>query len=710
MPAPSDSASPRPLSTRRVRLAAAWIASAVVIGGYYLLAGGEDEDDGRLPPAVVTSADQEGKLDVLGVAPGEPTPGSALQIRYSGGGNGSGGPLRAFVGVPEADGTRTLELEVLERRPQSDELVVRLPKSVGAGRHKVRLQRGDDRETRSKPFDLRIKAINRQKVFRSVMGGLALLVFGLRTMSRGSRGYTGQRSHGLVAAVARRRTTAVALGVVVGGITQFTTTAAGLMVGLIESHLVGAAAATAVLLGAQLGAAAAPSVLGLTSTAREGLLLVTVGVVWLTLAADRRGQALGKIILGCGLLFYGLHLLRIGFEPLVSNPEILPYIDRFHADRLSGLGICVGTGVLLSALLQGPAPVFALVLGLTQVSVRIDLQSALAILAGTGLGASIGAAVVAWPFGAEPRRMARLYFLAALLGTLFLAATVNLWAFLADELVASHSQEIAYGKKILLPHIGKHLVAGFAISQLAATTLVALALPLLVKATRSARAATPVTLDGAAGVTALRTGLARVLGLHLDALRALLDLSLTGHRKRGGASEHCLADARSELEALFGGAVRTRENHPELARLRQAALSTLQLQRSMEDLLRHAERTTERAIAISAVGEAWEMGAPAARTVRALHALLVEGIEALRAQLDGNLSPDVDAARTREIRMNALEGETRQALLAAADNEPRALAHRLISTDLVNAYEAVGNQLYRLHEALAAEIEQDAAE
>jgi Na+/phosphate symporter len=709
MAAATDSLGPR-APTRRLRLLLAWLICAALIGAYYMMGGDDGEDDGTLPPAALLPADSDPKLDVLAVAPSEPTPGSALQIRFAGGGGPARGLVRAFLGVPEADGTRTVELEILERRPDSSEVVVRLPKEVGAGRHKLRLQRGDDRDTRSKPFDVRIKAINRQKVFRSVMGGLALLVFGLRTMSRGSRTYTGQRSHGLVAAVARRRTTAVVLGVVVGGITQFTTTAAGLMVGLIESHLVGAAAATAVLLGAQLGAAAAPSVLGLTSTAREGLLLVTMGVIWLSLAGDRRGQALGKIILGCGLLFYGLHLLRIGFEPLVSNPEILPYIDRFHAERWSGLAICVGTGVLLSALLQGPAPVFALVLGLTQVSGRIDLQSALAILAGTGLGASIGAAVVAWPFGAEPRRMARLYFISALIGTVLLALTVNLWAFLADELVASQAHEFAYGKKVLMPHIGKHLVAGFAMSQAAVTTLLALALPLLVRVLRRTQPVRPQALDGAAGVAALRQGLARVLRLHHEALRAVLDLSLAGHRARGGASEHALADARGELESLFTGAVRTREDHPELARLRQAALATLQLQRSMEDLLRHAERSTERAIALSPVGETWQLAPAAARTVQALHALLVEGLDALQGQLEGRLLPDVDAARTREIRLNALEGETRQALLAGGDGEPRELAHRLISTDLVNAYENVGNQVYRLHDALASEVEQDAAE
>jgi Na+/phosphate symporter len=700
-------AGPERRSARRLRLGVAWALSAAVVGGYYLIGGEEDEDKTRAPAAI--PAEEGDKLDIFEVVPSEATPGSALLVRFTG---SRGEAVRALLSASGAEGTKAEPLQRLSGKP--GEIVVRVPASATPGRHKLRLQLGDNRDTRSKPYDLRIKAVNRQKLFRSVLGGLALLVFGLRTMSRGSREYAGQRSQGLIGGIARRTPTAAALGVLVGAATQFTTTAAGLVVGLIESHLLTAAPAAAVLLGAQVGAAAAPSLLGLASTAREGLLLVTIGVIWLSLAEDRRGKALGQVILGCGLLFYGLHLLRIGFEPLVADPEIMPYIDRFQADHFGGLVVCVATGVLLAAVLQGPAPVFALVLGLAQATGRLDLQSALAILAGTGLGASIGTAVVAWPFGPEPRRLARLYFVMALTGTLVLAATVNLWAFAVDKLVSGQAGEVAYGKKVLLPHIGRHLATAFVLSQLAVAAALGAALPLFVrlvaKLTPGARRSEP--LAGSAGLQTLREGLGRVLGAQRKALAATTELSLTGHRTRGTDAEHALADARAELEALFGGAVQTRAERLELGRLRQAALATLQLQRALEDLLRQTERTTERAMALSPAGEAWELVPSDTATLQSLHALLVEGMDTLAAQLATGTAPDVDAARAREIRMNAIEVQTRQELLAQVDRgeEPRAVGLRLNNTDLVNAYENVGNHLYRLHEALAAEVEQDAAE
>ena len=58
----------------------------------------------------------------------------------------------------------------------------------------------------------------------------------------------------------------------------------------------------------------------------ESLLVITIGVVWTRLATGRRGAAIANLLLGAGLMLYGLHLLQTSIQPLVSDPKILPYI------------------------------------------------------------------------------------------------------------------------------------------------------------------------------------------------------------------------------------------------------------------------------------------------------------------------------------------------------------------------------------------------
>lgn len=680
---------------RRWRPTLAWGLSVALVAAY-LLVGGDDDEGGAIPPAASpTPATTDGKLEILEIAPGEPTPGSAVEIHFLGADPSNRAPVRAFLSGKE-------EAPVIQQR--GDRLTIRIPKTVKPGRNKIRVQQGADDDKRSKPYDLRIKPLDRRKQLRTVIGGLALLVFGLRTMSGGSRSYTGQRSRSFLTRIGRRTPAAVALGVLVGGITQFTTTAAGLVVGLVESHLLAVIPGVAVLLGAQLGAAVAPSAMVLAST-REGLLVVGIGVIWLTLAIDRRSESLGKIVLGCGLLFYGLYMLRDGLQPLVTDPEMVPYLDHLRADNVLGLMACAALGVVLALALQGPAPVYVLVLSVAQASGRIDVQGALAILAGTGLGAALATIVVAWPFGVDARRMARTHIALALVGTVFLAATVGLWATAANTLLPVQPK--------VPSNIGTHLFAAFALSQLAVTVLLAALLPPTTKLLQSLaprRAVTiPPALSGQTGIDALRAGLARVLQNHRTALVGIRDLCLTGHRDSGRRSEHTLADTRGEIEALFAGAIRTKSEEAGLAKLRQAAVSVVQLQRSLEDLLRHVDRGTEKRMALVPAGEAWQMPERDEATVKALHDLLLEGILALVRFLETGDAPDIEEARSREIRLNAMESEARHALLKEGPDGQNgdAIAYRLGATDLVNAYESVGNHVYRLSEALAADIDQD---
>ena len=699
---------------RRWRTAAAWSVSAALLFGYTFL---DEKEPSQAPDAADAGAqlpeeDRNKELiEVIEVRPGDATAGGAIEVAFINTFKNKDRPLNAWLSVTDYRSGRqlpTTELQVL--LSAEERIVVRVPQQAFEGRAKLRV--GYNKEERSKPYEIRIEAISYRKLFREVIGGLALLFFGLRVMARGGRQYTGDRGKGVFAQIGRRTPAALGLGVAVGGITQFTTTAAGLVVGLVESHLLAVGSAVAVLLGAQLGAAVTPSVLAIVST-REGLLVVSIGVLWLALASDRRSEAFGKIILGCGLLFFGLHLLRQGFEPLVSNPELLPYIDHFHAGTWSGRLACVAAGVLLTALLQGPAPVFVLVLGLAQSTGRIDLASALAILSGTALGAAIGTQLVAGPFGSASARVARVHLMLGLCGTLVLAATAGLLASVTDAIVPGPVAQIAYGKKVLLPLMGRHLVAGFALGQVLVTALLLAAIPGAVKlaermALRS-RGRRVAPLNGSEGVSALRSGLVAELTRYREVLGAIHDLCVLGQRHRGRDCEHMLADTRTRMETLLGGALQSRSDDQEMIRLRQAALATVQLQRSLEELLHHAERNTEQSLALLPAGQPWSLPPRAQATLRSLHALLMEGIEELTRQLEAGTMPDLDDARSREIRMNATESDSRQGLLVAADKgEPSGMiALRLNSSELINAYETVGNHLYRLNEALAAEVDQE---
>jgi hypothetical protein len=88
-----------------------------------------------------------------------------------------------------------------------------------------------------------------------------------------------------------------------------------------------------------------------------------------------------------------------------------------------------------------------------------------------------------------------------------------------------------------------------------------------------------------------------------------------------------------------------------------------------------------------------------------MHVLFAEGLTALAATLDNRQTVDMDQARAREIGMNGLEARARDALLAS-DRASGAVRIHLAVLELVDAYEAAANQVYRLAEALGETFRQ----
>jgi len=642
---------------RRVRIATMWIATAMLVAAYVALPSGDDatNTDAAAPPP--DAAGEPHKLEILQVTPAETPPGTAVIVGYHGA-DDDGIALRVFAGKTE--------LEVLARRPGS--LVARLPADIGFGRAKLRVADGD---RRSKPYDLRIKAQNWRKPFRGLVGGLALLALGIGVLARGVREAVGVGSARRLALLARNTPAALGFGTAIGSVVQSTTAAAGVLAGLVTSNLLAVTPAAVAFLGAQLGAATAPLLITGFLDPREGLLAIA----------------------------FGLHVLRPAFEPFVADNTLIPFIAHLRADSIGGMITCALLGAALVAAFQGPAPVVVLVLSLAQTTGHLDLRTALAILSGSALGAAIGA-LLTTPAGARSRRLVQLHLLLGVAGTTLALATVRVWSTLADRLVAGSPHEVEWGKRVLLPNMGKHLGIAFALSQIAIAIVLAPCIPALARAlARLFPETAPAAMREVGDRTRfVRDRLARAARVQRGALGSLLALALRGVRVSGRVAEHALADARATLEE----ALQVIAASAERTTLARGAYASLQLERSLESLLRQAEMLTDRRVAAAAAADALPpLPSRDEEVIVRMHGLLSQGLDALLASLDGRAAIDVEEARAREIEMNAQEARGRQALLVADHRGADTLARELGVLELVDAFESAGNQVYRAAEAFA---------
>jgi Na+/phosphate symporter len=676
-----------PALRRRLRLIAAWVASAVLFTAYFALPEGDDTAPlAPVAPHVDATGDAR-KLEIVDVSPPSASPGDAVTVSFT------GAVDAALVKVVIAKE----DLEILARRPGA--VVARLPQTVEIGRAKLRVAIDGER---SKPYDLRVKKWSWRKPFRNLVGGFALLLFGIGVFARGVGGAAGFRSAHTLARLGGRPPAALGFGATLGALLVSTTAVAGVLAGLVSSRLLALVPAAAAFLGALIGSAAAPLLTGLIDP-REGLLLVAVGVLFLGLASDRRASAFGRMVLGAGLIAFGLQTMRPGFDLITQHPSLLAVVSRISADSVSGVAACALLGAALVAILQGPGPVVVLVLVLVQTTARWDLRTALAVLAGSGLGAAVGA-LVTTPAGRRCRQLAELHLLLGFCATVLSASTVVLWTAIADRLIPGSAEEIAWGRRVLMPNMALHLGAAFALSQLASAVLL---LPLIPSLARLVERLDPLDRVVALprignGVSAAARDLDAALATAQRALAPLSELALAGRREAGRATEHALADAHVALDDLLSVTIPALPESDRRTRLGRLAFATLQVQRALETVRKQAEHLTDSRMAASG-GRARVAPLPAEdeATLREMHGLLSEGLGVVMAAIAGEAPLELEGARAREIQMNQLEARARVALLAGGGGTRKDLG----VLELADAYETAGNQLYRLAEAAAQPAE-----
>ena len=674
----------------RARRLLAWVVGILVVALYLTLPDADDWSEAA--EGRDDSADDIDRLEIIGVSPSDPYPGSSIRVRYEG--PRSEVPVQVYSGKSP--------LTVLARRP--GELVVSLPREVEPGALKIRVLAGAPsdqltRAQRSKPFHLRVKAPNYRKVFRNLLGGLALVVLGIRLMARGVRESTGLDAARAMTRASKVRSVAYGFGALTGALVQSTTSAAGVLAALSSSGLLPLAPAGLAFLGAQCGTAVAPLLVTGFMEPREGLIAVAIGVLWLGLAIDRRAGALARLVLGVGFVAYGLQLLRPALEPFVSDPMLLALADNLRADNVLDIALCAAIGTVLIALLQGPAALIVLMLAVAQTTGRWDLTTALALLSGTGLGASLAALLTA-SAGTQARLLAHLHLLLGGASTLLSACTVMLWSGLTERLLGVEQSSPGEILRAPLHQLGGPLALAFGLSQIAsAVVLASVVKPLatwLQAKQREPRTRAP--LEGAATDATVALKLVHVLDLQQSGLDSLAVLAQTGARSFGLKAEHALADARGALSSLVQGQLQGTEQPGGDGVNGAAAFACLQLQHALETLLSRAERGTEaRLQQLEEVQGA--QSSDDQLVLRELHQLVSEGLHATRASLSSREAPDLDQARAREIKINRLESHARRMSHAAASSGP-AIERHLHMLQIIDAYEVVGNHVYRLTEAM----------
>jgi phosphate:Na+ symporter len=232
-----------------------------------------------------------------------------------------------------------------------------------------------------------------------LLGGLALFLFGIKFGGRGLQKAAGGRLRDAVCKLTSNRFMGLITGITVTVILQSSSATTAMMVSFANAGVIVLQQALGVILGADIGTTLTVQLIAFRIF-DYALLFVLLGF-FIFLSKVERYSRVGQIILGFGLLFFGMSVMAAAVGPVKDHPAFQGFM--LGVQRNAGLAIV--TSALFTAIIQSSAATIGLVLTLAFQGV-ISLESAIPLVLGANIGTCITALLASLGGGPEGRRIA----------------------------------------------------------------------------------------------------------------------------------------------------------------------------------------------------------------------------------------------------------------------------------------------------------------
>lgn len=260
----------------------------------------------------------------------------------------------------------------------------------------------------------------------SFFGGLAIFLFGMNFMSDGLKNLGGSKLGEFLQRLTKGKFRSIMVGTGVTCLIQSSSATSVMVVGFVNAGLLSLSQAIAVVLGADIGTtftAWMVSIMGKFKITHYALPILAVGFLLQVLAKKKKTKMYGQCLLGFGFLFLGLGTISDGLGPLKQSEYIKTLFATFGANPILGIAI----GMIVTMVLQSSSATIAIVQVMALNGI-IELDAALALMLGCGIGTTITAHLAAITGTRTSRTLAVSNSLFKIVGTLlFIPFLYNGW-------------------------------------------------------------------------------------------------------------------------------------------------------------------------------------------------------------------------------------------------------------------------------------------
>lgn len=259
-------------------------------------------------------------------------------------------------------------------------------------------------------------------VIFKLLGSLALLMYGMKSMSESLQKLAGPQLRHVLSAVTTNRFTGLLTGVFVTAAVQSSTATTLLTVSFVNAGLLTLIQGISVILGANIGTTVTAWIMSLGFSFNISDFIYPAFFIGIILTYMKKRRIIGDFLFGVAFLFLGLATLKETGFGLVEDPSASAAISAFfsnfsEANFLNSLFFLI-IGSILTLCVQSSAAIMAITMILCSTGV-LQLGQGVMLVLGENIGTTITANIVALGANTQARRAAFAHFLINALGVIW---------------------------------------------------------------------------------------------------------------------------------------------------------------------------------------------------------------------------------------------------------------------------------------------------
>lgn len=249
----------------------------------------------------------------------------------------------------------------------------------------------------------------------SLLGGLGLFLFGMKYMSDGLNQVAGKKMKNLLEKLTRNRFKGFLLGVLVTAVIQSSSATTVMLMGFLNAGIMDLAQATGVIIGANIGTTITAVLIAIDVSAIAPFCIF-IGTVMALFSKKQTQKFVGQIILGFGVLFFGLKYM--------SGPEAMGVLKTSAAFQTfitkannPFLGLLIG--FIMCSVLQSSSASIGVLQALAMTSASLmPMKFAIYLIIGINVGSAMPLFLSAIGAKTNAKRAAIIYFIFDFVGML----------------------------------------------------------------------------------------------------------------------------------------------------------------------------------------------------------------------------------------------------------------------------------------------------